>query len=472
MPQLVPADPPAFLQPLHAAFMRAGSQLRLLHSLERPGRQLAQQLGDVAEREARQRQRAGEGRGQAEEAEAAAGWHSTLSFSAAPAADAALAPDAAEEEEREPWLALAGSCPPKSSASGAAGALFAGVDLQLGSAGLQRAALISQECDAARATAVSGWLGQLALQRRLAEHAAVAEQLERVASQRGRQAEAAARQAAALSRRQSSKSHLFAEQQASVAERRARLAAQLAQQAAEDRRTQAQAALMHHSAAVAELEQALGQAAPAPERRQSQPQQQQEQPAQQEEAGPAPGPAAAAAGQGAESGGVPGAAGAGAPPAGAPQGAQQQPASLGLPPLKTRGSKQQRFQFEEASAHQQENGAPPAAPAAGAPAAGAAAAASRRPPLQPTALGWAPQRGLAAGAPAAAWEAQQEAGEGAEGDALVPLSAVLEASVTQSVLSQYRAVSRACVRWGSCLAGPALSAWVQDAIRLLGGLKP
>ena len=47
-------------------------------------------------------------------------------------------------------------------------------------------------------------------------------------------------------------------------------------------------------------------------------------------------------------------------------------------------------------------------------------------------------------------------------DALAPFSAVIEASVTQSMLSQYRAVSRACVRCGgqSGIGG----GWLPEAV--------
>lgn len=51
-PQAAPCDPPSFLRPLHAAFLRAGAQLRLLASLPQHGKDLAAQLASIAEQEA------------------------------------------------------------------------------------------------------------------------------------------------------------------------------------------------------------------------------------------------------------------------------------------------------------------------------------------------------------------------------------------------------------------------------------
>ncbi|KAI7838596.1 hypothetical protein COHA_007604 [Chlorella ohadii] len=239
---LVPVDPPSFLQPLHAAFMRAGSQLRLLHSLEQQGRRLAQQLADIAEAEVRQRQAAGTA-GTAGTAAAGgvldagsgswAPWHSVTSFAALPGE---LASAAGPSAAHEPWLALGGGAAGAAGSLGSSGDTPLGCqDLQLSSGGLQRAVQITGEQDAARVAAVSSWLAAMALQRRLAEHAVVAQQLGRAAAQRDQQAQQAAQRVAALSRRTSAKSQLFAEQQAAVAERRAQRAAQQAQQEAEDR---------------------------------------------------------------------------------------------------------------------------------------------------------------------------------------------------------------------------------------------
>lgn len=466
--QLVPVDPPTFLQPLHAAFMRAGSQLRLLHSLEQQGRRLAQQLSDIGDDEVRWRQAAGTAGAAGAAAGAAAGsdsWpqsHSVTSFAALPPElEGALGPSAAHE----PWLALGGAA--------AAGGLDGGSDaplgcqdLQLSSGGLQRAVHITGEQDAARAAAVSSWLAAMALQRRLAEHAVVAQQLGRAAAQRDRQAEQAAQRAAALSRRASSKSQLLAEQQAAVAERRAQRAAQQAQQEAEDRQAQVQAALRQHSAAMADLEAALGRTASG---------------AAQLAAGGAAAPTAAPT--------VPAAGGSEEPSAGAQQAQQQQQQPQAqhaqqeeqaqhaqqedqahgkeqkrvvLPPLNARSSRQQRFQ-DALSQHapqlqhaEQENAAPqqaggPAAPhsqaqpparhTASAPTAGAASrSAFDWPGLQAASSAGAAAVAATLSAAAAADEADDSR------DALAPLSAVFEAAVSQSVLSQYRAVSRACVR--------------------------
>lgn len=56
--QAVPCDPPAFLQPIHAAFMRGGAQLRLLDTLGPSGKDLVAQLASIAEGEARSLQQA------------------------------------------------------------------------------------------------------------------------------------------------------------------------------------------------------------------------------------------------------------------------------------------------------------------------------------------------------------------------------------------------------------------------------
>ena len=152
--QLVPVDPPTFLQPVHAALMRAGCQLRLLHSLEGRGRQLVQQLRAVAEVEAQRRQAVA---ADVAAADLAAAEHSVTTFAAA-LPSAAAACGGAEvaallPEERQPWLALAGSPAAAwlvgvdSSSEAAAGSL----NLQLTSSGLQAAVQISQERDAARA---------------------------------------------------------------------------------------------------------------------------------------------------------------------------------------------------------------------------------------------------------------------------------------------------------------------------------
>ena len=457
--QLVPVDPPAFLQPLHAAFMRAGSQLRLLHSLEQQGRRLAQQLSDIAELEVRQRQAAGAA-GTAAVGAAGAGasngapWHSVTSFAAMPPE---LASAAGPSAEHESWLALGGGA--AGSMGGGSDAPLGCQDLQLSSSGLQRAVQITGEQDAARAAAVSSWLAAMALQRRLAEHAAVAQQLGRTAAQRDRQAEQAAQRVAALSRRASAKSQLFAEQQAAVAERRAQRAAQQAQQEAEDRQSQVQAALRQHSAAMADLEAALGRTTSGT--------------AAQLAAATAAAPAA------------PAAAGSEEPAEAAPeqqvgqqQARQQQPQQAqqaqqvqqpkeqqraGLPPLQTRSSRQQRFQEALSQHAEQENAAPQQAAAA--PAAGGGQAqlpGQAQPPAQCTtfapgaasaagsAFDWPGLQAASAGgaaAVAATLSAAAALEEDADGrDALAPLSAVIEAAVSQSVLSQYRAVSRACVR--------------------------
>lgn len=460
----MPVDPPAFLQPLHAAFMKAGSQLRLLHSLEQQGRRLAQQLSDIAELEVRQRQAAGAA-GTAAGAAAGAGasnwapWHSVTSFAALPPE---LASAAGTSAEHEPWLALGGGA--AGSIGGGSDAPLGCQDLQLSSSGLQRAVQITGEQDAARAAAVSSWLAAMALQRRLAEHAAVAQQLGRAAAQRDRQAEQAAQRVAALSRRASAKLQLFAEQQAAVAERRAQRAAQQAQQEAEDRQAQVQAALRQHSAAMADLEAALGRttsgtaaqlaaatastgpaaansddelAEAAPEQEVGQQEVRPQQPQQVQQAQQAQQPK------------------------------EQQPKEqqrAGLPPLQTRSSRQQRFQEALSQHAEQENAAPQqaaAAPAAGAGQAqlpGQAPLSARRTAFVPgaasagggSAFDWPGLQAASAGgaaAVAATLSAAAALDEGADGrDALVPLSAVIEAAVSQTVLSQYRAVSRACVR--------------------------
>lgn len=441
--QLVPADLPAFLQPLHAALMRSGAQLRLLHSLGQQGRQLAQQLCDIGEREVRQRQAQGSGSGSQAGLPAPGAWHTVTSFAARPedalAAAGGSAPAATADEEG-PWLALAGSAAADEASAGVGGALGC-QDLQLSSEGLQQAVALSQDCDSARAEAVSGWLGAMALGRRLAEHAAVTEQLGRAASQRERQAEAATRQAATLSRRASAKSQLLAEQQATLAERRVQRAAAQAQQEAADRQVQAQAALRQHSAAVAELEAALARSTSLPGQ---------------------PAAAAAAAGTAAQDAPVQG------QPAAAPASTTQAPE---LPPAKAAGSRRDSRPDQNEQRQQQRAPAGYRAPAAAAPS---------RPPLVPPAGGLRSAGGsgafdwptlqtsrsagpgaaalMAATAAAAAAAAAPAGSEGEAGsepaDALAPLPAVLEACVTQGVLSQYRATSRACVRCALRMPAP------------------
>ncbi|PSC71851.1 phosphatase 2C 22 [Micractinium conductrix] len=269
---LVPIEPPAFLRPLHAAFMRAGTQLRLLHSLEPQGQRLAQQLGAIAEAEVLQRRRqqlaTSSGGGGGTEVGAFAGAaHTLTSFAAPPAVEAAAeaALQAADGGPREPWLALAGA-PAAPLPPSAGGAVDGTQDLHVSAGSLQQAAVVSQEQDGARSAAVDGWLGQMALQRRLAEHAAAADHLGRAAAQRERQAQRAAAQAAALSRQQSSKAALFEEQRGAVREARARRAMQREQVEASDRQAQLQAAQLSQPPGVelgSSLQPAAGAAAAA-----------------------------------------------------------------------------------------------------------------------------------------------------------------------------------------------------------------
>jgi hypothetical protein len=432
--QLVPADPPAFLRPLHAAFMRAGSQLRLLHSLEGHGRQLALQLGEVAEREAAARwHRLGNSGGCGTEAGPAGGVAGLAGRGAAllPGlidglnGQAGMAADD-DEEASERWLGLGGGW---GDACGTAGASDGSMDLQLSAAGLQEAVRISQEQDAARTAAVDAWLGGLTLQRRLAQQAAAEELLGRAVAQQQEATQRAERKAAALSRQQSGKAALLREQAAAVAERQLRRAAERAQEEAADRQLQARAALRQHSEAVAELEQALGHTGLSSS--QLQPAAQPDHPLsasgtvrdQQQAAGPA---------QDQQD----------AQPAGLPS----QPSAASLPPLKT------RFQDERQQQQQQENTAPQ-----GGGASGSAGAEAPRQPLQPGWIGLAPTQQQLPYAASAVLQHQlsvasgtagvEDEGDEASVEALAPLSAVLETSLTHSVLSQYRAVSRACVRW-------------------------
>lgn len=424
--------------------MRAGSQLRLLHSLETQGRRLAQQLCDVAEQELRQRQQQGSGTAGGSWGAAVPGaMHTCTSFATRPE-------DARAAEESEPWLALAGSAAAAEASAAGSGGSLGCQDLQLSSTALQRAVHISQERDVARAAAVASWLGAMAFGRRLAEHAAVAEQLGRAAAQRERQAEVAAQQAAALSRRASSKSQLLAEQQAAVSERRTRLAAQRAQQEAADRQMQAHAALRQHSAAVAELEEALARSAamsgepPAAVTAATAAAtaatvgQEQEQEASQAQGQPtAAAPAALDA------------------PVMLPLAASR-PAA-GLPTVRTRSSRP-RFQDgqHQQQLQQRQSTSGPGRPPLGPPGPGLHSAGGSGSfdwaMLQPgggvtSASAGAATLMAATAAAAAAVAGEQEEEGGEPADALAPLSAVLEASVTQSVQSQYRAASRACVRW-------------------------
>ena len=484
--QLVPIEPPAFLRPLHAAFMRAGTQLRLLHSLEPQGQRLAQQLGAIAEAEVLQRRgqqlATSSGGGGGTEVGAFAGAaHTLTSFAAPPAVEAAAeaALQAADGGPREPWLALAGA-PAAPLPPSAGGAVDGTQDLHVSAGSLQQAAVVSQEQDGARSAAVDGWLGQMALQRRLAEHAAAADHLGRAAAQRERQAQRAAAQAAALSRQQSSKAALFEEQRGAVREARARRAMQREQVEASDRQAQLQAAQREHAAAVAELERALGRssltsgpaeaAAPAAA----------ETPAQAEAAAPteaalseaaeaasAAGLPAAASAEAAAAEAGPGSLGQAAVEQRAPLQAHERPAAgfvpytrrpRGLPPLK--------LSSLQVPGQQEQEAARPALPVATARGSQATARRAILPgPLglpmalrmqavsQPPGVELGSSLQPAAGAAAAAAGAQylpplapplhEEESESVP----APLPAVLECCVAQSVLSQYRAVSRACVRW-------------------------
>ncbi|KAL4440501.1 hypothetical protein ABPG75_003502 [Micractinium tetrahymenae] len=450
---LVPVDPPAFMQPLHAAFMRSGSQLRLLHSLEPQGRQLALQLASIAEQEMAARWRQQHQQQHLGPVLAGAAQpYSTTSFAALPAAPGTAVEGSEEqtqEAERECWLSLAGGA----AVTAAAEAIDGSQDLQLSSGLLPPAVRISEEQDAARAAAVDGWLAQMALQRRLAEHALAAEQQGRAAAQRERQVERAAQQAAALSRQQSSKAALFEEQQAAMREQRARLAVQQEQAAAADRQEQLAAAQREHAAAVAELERALGRAGLNPGQQAAQ---------GLSPAAGAPSAAAAAAAQPPEQTAAAAALqqqdqGAGA----APPRPRLQP---GLPPLKLNRVRLQEQQQENTRAQPAGAAAPTARglllPSArqpgplGLPAPAAPPASSRRlftmPPLLQTARGisaWQAEAAAAAAVGQGDHEGLEHDGEEEEAaDVLAPLSAVLECCVTQSVLSQYRAISRACVR--------------------------
>ncbi|KAL4440506.1 hypothetical protein ABPG75_003507 [Micractinium tetrahymenae] len=501
---LVPVDPPAFMQPLHAAFMRSGSQLRLLHSLEPQGRQLALQLASIAEQEMAARWRQQHQQQHLGPVLAGAAQpYSTTSFAALPAAPGTAVEGSEEqtqEAERECWLSLAGGA----AVTAAAEAIDGSQDLQLSSGLLPPAVRISEEQDAARAAAVDGWLAQMALQRRLAEHALAAEQQGRAAAQRERQVERAAQQAAALSRQQSSKAALFEEQQAAMREQRARLAVQQEQAAAADRQEQLAAAQREHAAAVAELERALGRAGLNPGQQAAQglspaagapsaaaaaaaqPPEVQQAAISQPEVQQAPAPPAATeppeVQQAAVAAAVP-------PPTtttgrGVQQDVQQTAAAAalqqqdqgagaapprprlqpGLPPLKLNRVRLQEQQQENTRAQPAGAAAPTARglllPSArqpgplGLPAPAAPPASSRRlftmPPLLQTARGisaWQAEAAAAAAVGQGDHEGLEHDGEEEEAaDVLAPLSAVLECCVTQSVLSQYRAISRACVR--------------------------
>lgn len=479
--QMVPIDPPTFLQPLHAAFMRSGSQLRMLHSLELHGRRLACQLADLGEHEAALQRRQDDelsrnarpagatvtaaGSAAAAGASVQGELHTSLSVSDLPGGDAQSASTGSQlAEQRDPWISLAGSSALASSElqrSPADGTL----DFEIGGGGLRQAVRISQQQDSARTAAVDSWLSSLALQRRLGEHAAVNEQLGRVAVQREQAADRAMRHAAALSRRHSSKVALMQEQQAAAADRRAWRAAEQAQQEAQDRQLQAHIAIRQHSAAVAELEQALSRAA-LPGTRVL--------PAAQE-------PAASdflnhLLGSREEGVGVEkvqpvaeAADTAVAPslddvPATAAAAAAVAPhllAPAGLPSVKTR-SRQQRFQLDQQQQQQQRGPEPPSMQAAGAQGFSAAARngggqSMRQPwlpgaapdPLQPYPTSALLHHQLSLGGEAArqGQGEQEQSADGAVADVAAPLAAVLEASVSHSVLSQYRSTSRACVRY-------------------------
>ncbi len=125
--QAVPCDPPAFLQPLHAAFLRAGAQLRLLDSLpQHPGRELVSQLGSIAEQEAHCLAAvAAAGAGDAAAAAAAAGEAGAVAAGQAPCGAASGLPcssalpgppgpgqqavAAAGEQQEGSWLSLSGA---------------------------------------------------------------------------------------------------------------------------------------------------------------------------------------------------------------------------------------------------------------------------------------------------------------------------------------------------------------------------
>lgn len=469
--------------------MRAGSQLRLLHSLEPQGRQLAQQLTGVAEQEmtARWRQQHQQ---QAATPSGAAQTHTGTSFPAmpVPATAAQGGEEPPEEAQRGCWLSLAGGVAATAVAEAAEGSH----DLQLVSSSLPQAVRISEEQDAARAAAVDGWLARMALQRRLAEHVLAAEQDSRAAAQRDRQVQLAAQQAEALSRQQSSKAALLRGQRAALREQRARVAAQHEQQATADRQDQLLTARREHAAAVAELERALGKSGlqasePASQGRASASPAAGDSPAATTAAAPAaPAPAVAAAAA-AQPPAVKQAAGAApasqiaahdvqqvAMTAGQQQGegpcaeAPQRVPPASLPPLKL--SRVQLLEHCQGNARPQpaDFGYPPACGAGqpllpgplGPPAPAAQPGSSRRllmmPPPLKTARGigaWQAEAAAAAtqGAPEHGASVQEEEEE-EEAVVLAPLSAVLECCVTQSVLSQYRAVSRACVR---CAQGRA-----------------
>ena len=493
---LVPVDPPSFLQPVHAAFMRAGSQLRLLASLPEHGRRLAQEVAGVSEWE--QAVRAGGdvlgggayGGGVAADTPPPTSAAATLLLegSGAPVgAPAAVPAPSPGEPAAGGWLEPAG----------APGSGIGEVPLNLGAAALQAAVRVSQQAEAARTRAVDAWLDQLALHRRLAEHAALDQQAERAAALREAQAERAARQAAAQSRQQSLRAALLQEQRAAAEEHRERAAAQRVAQQAGERRQVARAALEEHGAAVAELSAAVavvglgaqvaseaaaaagvkttaaGGQLPAPaaavQAREGGPaaavaahghgrEEEQGAPA----AGPSPSAAAAAAaapaGAAASAGGPSGPDAVSAFPPGLPaihtsRGAAGTSGSAGRPALR-------QLRLDAALKP------PPAAKATATDAAALPAGIQWASLPQPSAP--APEGGP--GAPAAAddhpastaWLAhrrqpqdhqtaeQAEAGGGGAEHA-APLPAVVETVVTQGVLSQYRAVSRACVRWD---AGP------------------
>lgn len=434
---LMPAPPPAFLRPLHAALMRAGTQLRLLASLPEHGAQLARQLAAVSEAEQHARLAACQPGG---------GGCLTAHGKEAP-------PPLALEGGPGVWLAPAGE--PGSGADE--------VPLHLPAASLQAAVRLSQRADAARADAVDAWLARLALQRRLAEHAAESAQLERAAALRERQAQREAARAVALSRRLSGKAALLQEQRLAVEQARARVVVQRAAQCAEERRQLAAEALQDHASAVTELSDALAAVS----------------------VGTA---AATATGR-------------------RPQ--QQSPPATESTPQLVR-EQQRRRQQHEAIEGPVQLGLPPSGPPspfagpeslAAATAAPAVAAAPSLPPgrtrngvaqqlkqqcLEAMPLPPPAQHHAVLDASPATWhwsvpallddgmqllaQEQQHAAAGEEGAA--PLSAVLEACVCQGLLSQYRAVSRACVRCAAACRCFGASPGLQALRRAAAAARP
>jgi hypothetical protein len=341
------------------------------------------------------------------------------------------------------------------------------LDFDMGGGGLRQAVRISQQQDSARTAAVDSWLASLALQRRLGEHAAANEQLGRVAVQREQTADRAMRHAAALSRQHSSKVALMQEQQAAAADRRAWRAAEQAQQEAQDRQLQAHIAIRQHSAAVAELEQALGRAALPGTRVLSAA----HEPAASDVSNHLLGSREAREGVGlekvqpvAEAADTAMAPSRDDVPTTAAAAAAVAPhllAPAGLPSVRTR-SRQQRFQLDQQQQQQQRGPEPPSMQAAGAQGFSAAArngdSQSTRQPwlpgaapdplhLYPTSALLHHQLSLGGEAARQGQGEEEQRADGAVADVAAPLAAVLEASVSHSVLSQYRSTSRACVRY-------------------------